>query len=201
MANEKAKFEKVTSPKFRVSFPNIFQPQTFKDENGQAQGEPKYGLVMLFDEAAQKTPEYAAMQRIAKAAVVAKWGSDSSKWPKNLRSPFRDGNDEKGELEGYKDCKFASATTKTRPGLVGADLQPIINADDFYPGCYARATVTAYAYDKKGNRGVAFGLGNVQKVADGESFSGRTKAEDDFEKFDDGGKAAPEADGDDPFMK
>jgi hypothetical protein len=72
-----------------------------------------------------------------------------------------------------------------QPGLVDQNLQRIISTDDFYSGCYARATITAYGYDKAGNKGVAFGLQNVQKLADGERFSGRTAAEDDFEAVDD----------------
>jgi hypothetical protein len=68
-----------------------------------------------------------------------------------------------------------------RPGIVDANLQEIISEDDFYSGCYARATLTAFAYDKLGNKGVAFGLQNIQKLKDGEHLSGRKNAESDFE--------------------
>jgi hypothetical protein len=71
-----------------------------------------------------------------------------------------------------------------QPGLVDASLQRIISEQDFYSGCYARATITAYGYDKAGNVGVAFGLQNVQKLRDGEAFSGRTAAENDFDAVD-----------------
>ena len=64
-------------------------------------------------------------------------------------------------------------------------VQDIIEEKDFYPGCYARATVRAFAYDQAGNRGVAFGLQNIQKLADGEPLGGRTKPHDDFEPVDD----------------
>jgi hypothetical protein len=174
---KKGNDRKTLTPKFRVSFPWVFTPQP-PMEGSPPGTQPKYGVVMLFDEAAQKTPEYEAMRKLANAAVKEKWGD---KVPPNLRSPFRKG-EEKADLEGYgPGVVFVSATSKMQPGLVNANLQKIISQDDFYAGCYARATVVAYAYEKAGNKGVAFGLNNLQKIGDGEAFSGRVKAEDDFE--------------------
>jgi len=72
-----------------------------------------------------------------------------------------------------------------QPGIVDQTLNRIISEDDYYSGCYSRATVTAYGYDKAGNKGVAFGLQNLQKLGDGDRFSGRTAAEDDFDSVDD----------------
>jgi len=187
---------KTTTPKFRASFPWVFEPQP--PMKGSPEGTvPKYGVVMLFDAAAQKSAEFKNMQKLAEAAARDKFGDklvpDGSGWfkiggetakPKTgkpLKNPFRDGA-EKGELEGYGEgVVFASATSKMQPGLVDAQLNRIMSKDDFYAGCYARATVTAYGYDKAGNVGVAFGLQNLQKKGDGDAFSGRTKAEDDFE--------------------
>ncbi|WID42014.1 Cas4 nuclease superfamily protein [Pseudomonas phage ZQG1] len=193
---DKKQIRKVTTPKFRVSFEHVFTPQAPME--GQ-QGDPKYGLSMLFDASAQKTPAYKAMMDLAVAAAKEKFGDkakpDGKGWFHGLRHPFRDGN-EKSELEGYEGCMFASATSKMQPGLVDQNLQRIISTDDFYSGCYARATVTAYGYDKAGNKGVAFGLQNVQKLADGDRFSGRTAAEDDFEAVDDF-----VAESDDSFMQ
>jgi hypothetical protein len=80
---------------------------------------------------------------------------------------------------------FAAATSMRQPGVIDAGKARLMSDDDFYSGCYARATVTAYAYDKSGNKGVAFGLQNLQKLADGEAFSGRVAPEDDFEAVED----------------
>lgn len=176
---------KVTTPKFRASFAWVFKPQPPMEGST---GGPKYGVTMLFDAAARKTPQYDAMKKLAIAAAKEKFGDklkpDGNGWFIGLRNPFRDGA-EKAELEGYEGTMFASATSKMQPGLVDAQLQRIISEEDFYSGCYARATVTAYGYDKAGNRGVAFGLQNIQKLADGEPFSGRTAAENDFDSVDD----------------
>jgi hypothetical protein len=181
---------KVTTPEFRASFAWIFSPQPPME--GAQDPTPKYGVTMLFDEKARKTPQYQAMQNLAVAALKEKFGDkimpDGNGWYKlktggALKNPFRSG-EEKGELEGYAGMVFCAATSKMQPGLVDASLQRIISEQDFYSGCYARATITAYGYDKAGNKGVAFGLQNVQKLRDGEAFSGRTAAESDFDAVD-----------------
>lgn len=159
--------EKVLTPKFRVSFPAVFVPRAAMDG-----AEPKYSVVMLFP----KDTDLSRLKAIAKQAVTEKWGD---KVPKDLRSPFRDG-DEK-ELDGYAGQIFITASSKMKPGLVNGQREAIIEASEFYAGCYARATVNAYAYDRNGNKGVAFGLQNLQKLEEGEPFSGRTKPEDDFD--------------------
>lgn len=163
--------ENVMTPEFRVSFPNVFRPQAPLQEGGT----PKYGLTMLF----KKGEDLSKLKAAAKAAAEEKWGADQAKWPKNLRQPFRDQGEK--DFEGYEDgAVFVSATSKQKPGLVDAQVQPILDEAEFYPGCYARATVRAFAYDAAGNRGVAFGLQNIQKLRDGDPLGGRTKPENDF---------------------
>ena len=162
------------TPEFRVSFPKLFTPEGFQG------GEPKYSIVMLYD----KDTDLTALKKAAHTAAVEKWGADTKKWPKNMRNPFRDGA-EKDNLAGYENCIFVSASSKERPGIVDQKKRPITETDGrFYPGCYARASLRAYAYDFAGNRGVAFGLNNVQLVRDGAPFSGRRSATDDFDEID-----------------
>jgi hypothetical protein len=184
-AKKKADLRKVTTPKFRASFVWAFKPQPPMEGS---QGEPKYGVTMLFDATARKTPNYQAMKDLAVHAAKEKFGDklkpDGKGWFHGLRNPFRDGA-EKPELDGYEGMTFASATSKMQPGIVDQNLQRIISEEDYYSGCFSRATVTAYGYDKAGNKGVAFGLQNLQKVGDGDRFSGRTAAEDDFDSVDD----------------
>jgi hypothetical protein len=191
----KAPARKVTTPKFRASFVYIFKPQPPME--GSANTEPKYGVTMLFDQAAQKTAEFKALKQLALTALREKFGDkpkpDGNGWFVGMKNPLRDGA-EKAEMEGYGEgVIFASATSKMQPGLVDQGLSRIISEQDFFSGCYARATVTAYGFDKAGNKGVAFGLQNVQKLANGEAFSGRTAAEDEFDKVDDAGFADDDA--------
>lgn len=163
--------DKVKTPVFRVSFPQVFEPKGFNN------GEPKFSVVMIFD----KKADLREMRRILKEAAHEKFGA---KLPPTLKDAFRDGEDKK-HLQGYgPGVWFATASSKSRPGLVGPDVSPIVDREEFYAGCYARASVTAFAYDTNGNKGVSFGLNNIQKVRDGERFDGRTAAEDDFEAVD-----------------
>jgi len=180
--------EKVLTPEFRVGFPHVFKPKVF------GQGDPKFSVMMIFE----KKADLAAMKRIAMQAAKEKWGD---KLPPNFRGPLRDGA-EKAHLEGLgTGVVFTTATTKTQPGLVDRELQTIVSPSEFYPGCYARATVHAFAYDNSGNRGVSFGLQNLQKLRDGKPLSGRSRPEDDFDALGDEDEvAAPRSESTDPMF-
>jgi hypothetical protein len=178
--------ETIVTPKFRASYVYVFRPQKAME----AGKDPKYSITMLFDKGA----DLVKLKTAANAAVVEKWGADKTRWPKNLRSPFRDQGEK--NTEGYVAGNvFITATSKQRPGLINSQMQDILEDKDFYSGCYARASVRVFAYDTNGNRGVSFGLQNVQKLADGEPLGGRTKPEQDFEPVGDqeGGAGDPNA--------
>lgn len=165
--------KRVITPEFRVSFPQVFTPKAFEDQ------EPKYSVVMLFD----KKTDLASLKKAAFNAAVEKWGS-KEKFPKNLRMPFRDGS-ERSDTPGYEGTIFISASSKNQPGLVNGKREAILDQKDFYAGCYARAELIAFAYVKAGNKGVSFSLQNVQKLRDGTPFSGRKNAEDVFDAVED----------------
>lgn len=183
----------LTTPEFRVSYPWVFEAQ----EPLQPGGPKKFSVVMLFRTKAdpkkpqEKVVDITPLKQAAMAVVVAKLGPDQAKWPKGLRIPFRDGKEK--DTDGYGDgIIFVSASSKRRPGLVDKNLQAILEPSEFYGGCYARATIAPFYYDRAGNRGVSFGLRNVQKLRDGDPFSGGKAAEDDFDAIagDDGPTAS-----------
>lgn len=175
---------KLLTPKARLSYPNLFRAKA-----AAAGQEPKFSCALLFSPEAQATPEFAAMKAAAQAAAVEKWGA--GKIPAGLRNPFRDAG-EKSDKAGYEaGWVFINVSSSQRPGVVqntSAGLQPIIDENEVYAGCWVIASVNPYAYDASGNRGVSFGLNNVMKVGEGESLGGRSRAEDDF-----AGIAAPPA--------
>lgn len=191
------KKSKIITPEFRVSFPNVFQPRKKKDPKEK----DKYSLCMLFR--VKETPESKAAGEAVvdllplKQAVVDcltdKFGVDRTKWPKGLRLPFRQGTEDgKKEMEGYGEgVEFVNVSSTIRPGLVDQKRQAIIDPSEFYAGCYARAEINAFYYEVSGNKGVSFGLNHIQKIRDGEAFSGRGKAEDVFEAIDLPGGATP----------
>lgn len=157
----KGKETRVRTPEFRVSFPQLFEAKSFQD------GKAKYSVVMVFD----KKADISALKRAANEALVAKWPDPKTR-PK-IKTPFRDGS-EKEHLEGFGDgVIFVTATTTRRPAIVDRSLTPITSEESVYAGCYARAMVSAFAYDWNNmNRGVSFGLHSVQFLRDGEPLAG-----------------------------
>jgi len=157
---------KVMTGLVRGAFVTLATPRAIA---GDANSVAKYGLVMLIDSA---DPQLRVLKEAAQEAAVNKWGS---KMPKTMKSPFRDGNEK--DYQGYKDMIFVatSATADNKPGVVDAQTPPreIHDMSQCYSGAWYRCVVNAYAFEKVGNIGVAFGLNHVQKVADDEAFSGR----------------------------
>lgn len=73
-----------------------------------------------------------------------------------------------------------NANSASAPGIVDADRQPIIERSEMYSGIYGRASINFYAFNVNGNRGIACGLNNLQKLRDGEPLGGKASAEADF---------------------
>lgn len=175
MSFEEKKVVGKQCPEFRVSFENVHKPKAFKD--GQ---EPKYSITMLFP----KNYDLSELKRAAKNALLEKFGADQKRWPKNLRTPFRNG-DEESDQPDYAGMIFVRASSKEKPPVVDQSMNPImpdeVGKQKFYSGCYARASLVAFAYDTNGNRGVSFGLLAVQKTKDGERLGGRRNLAEEFD--------------------
>lgn len=160
-------------------------------------GDPQFSVTLLFDKkTAAVSPEFKEMRRCAMAAAKKKFGD---KLPKNLVSPFHDGDEEKSEDPLFAGMIYLNAKSKTKPGIVGPDVQPLTEEFDFYSGCICRASVYFYGYDTAGNRGVSLLLNNLQKLGDGERLSGgRKPAEADFDALEPENSGTSEVD--DPFL-
>ena len=124
-----------------------------------------------------------------KAAIKAAYEEGESKLKGNgksvpalsvIKTPLRDGDTERPDDEAYKNCYFINANSATAPGIVDADCQPILDHSEVYSGVYGRASINFYAFNSNGNKGIACGLNNLQKIRDGEPLGGKSRAEDDF---------------------
>jgi hypothetical protein len=172
---------KLMTPVFRVSFPQIFEAKAYGNND------PKYSVVGLVQKAVTGKDKAAmvAMKKAAETVAIEKFGEASFRKMRKLgqfKWPFRDG--EEKELDGYgPDVIFFTLSSKMAPGVIGRNKEPL-DEKDVYAGCYARATVSPYTFDNE-SKGVAFGLNNVQKVGDGEAFTQRSTADNDFEEVDD----------------
>ena len=102
-----------------------------------------------------------------------------------LKTPLRDGDAERPDDETYKGSYFINANSATAPGVVDADCNPIIDRSEMYSGVKGRASINLYAYNVNGNRGIACGLNNLQKLSNGTALGGKSRAEDDFATGDD----------------
>lgn len=161
----------------RFSYLHCWEPEAI---NG---GEPKYSVSAIIPKPDKETiKKIQAAVEAAKQEALSKWGG---KIPPNLKLPLRDGDIDRPEDEAYKGCYFFNANSRQAPQVVDKQVQPILDQIEVYSGCYGRISVNFYGYNSNGNRGVAAGLGNIQKLKDGEALSSRTNAEDDFEAVED----------------
>ena len=172
MANQK-NTTKVVTGVVRLSYANIWDPASI---NG---GTPKYGVSLIISKDDEKT--LAAINSAIDNAIkdgAAKFGG---KIPNKaaLKLPLRDGDTERDD-EAYKNAFFVNANSTTAPQIVDRSVQPILDRTEVYSGCYARVSINFYAFNSNGNRGIACGLGNIQKVKDGEPLGGKSSASDDF---------------------
>ena len=161
----------------RFSYLHCWEPDSV---NG---GDPKYSVSAIVPKSDTKTVEAikAAIEQ-AKKDSVSKWGG---KVPGNLKTPLRDGDIDRPDDEAYKGCYFFNANSRQAPQVVDGKVQPVLDQSEVYSGCYGRISVTFYGYNSNGNRGIAAGLGNIQKLKDGEPLGGgRAKAADDFDTVD-----------------
>ena len=98
----------------------------------------------------------------------------------SLRTPLRDGDLERPDDPAYANAYFVNANSTTAPGVVDANRNEILDKSEVYSGCYGRASISFYAFNANGNKGIACGLNNLQKIKDGEPLGGRASAESDF---------------------
>ena len=97
-----------------------------------------------------------------------------------LKTPLRDGDLERPDDPAYANAYFINANSASAPGTVDADRQPILERSEVYSGVYGRASINLYAFNSNGNKGIACGLNNLQKIRDGEPLGSKSRAEDDF---------------------
>lgn len=165
---------KVITGKVRFSYAHVFEPSAI--EEGQ---EKKYSVSLIIPKDDKKT--LSKIEAAIQAALEEGKAKFGGKVPKAYKNPLRDGDEERPDDENYEGCMFVNANSSRKPGLVDENLDPILDKDDFYSGCYGRASINFYAFNVSGNKGIAAGLNNLQKLEDGIRLSGGgASAEEDF---------------------
>ena len=179
---------KIINPTKVVTGVCIFSYLNCWDPKAVEGGKPKFSVSLIIPKSDTKTVEKinAAIQAAYEEGQSKLKGSGKSAPAlSTLKTPLRDGDLERPDDEAYKGCWFINANSATAPGVVDADRQPIIERSEMYSGVKGRASINLYAYNVNGNRGVACGLNNLQKISDGTPLGGKSRAEDDFTTEDD----------------
>ena len=163
---------RVVTNEVRLSYANVWKPKSI---NGS---DEKYSVSLIIPKSDTET--ISLINKAIDQAITDGISKFGGKKPNKgaLKLPLRDGDVEKDD-EAYAD-------SKTAPQIVGLDRMPITDETEVYSGCYAKVSVNFYAFNTNGNKGIACGLGNIQKVRDGGSLGGGSvTAADDFGAADD----------------
>lgn len=174
---------KVVTGKVRFCYVNVFEPTAMNEGDT-----PKYNICVLIPKS-----DTATIDKIKKAIEAAKevgkvkLADKNGRIPANLKLPLRDGDEERPDDPAFEDHYFINANSMRQPSIVDRSLNPIMSRDEFYSGCYGRASISFYAFNVS-SKGIAAGLNNLQKLEDGEMLAGGSTAEEDFggeNKWDD----------------
>ena len=180
----------VTGPRTRFSYCHIWEPKSI---NG---GNPKYSISLIIpkDDAETVKKINAAIGAAYRDGEAKLKGKGSLPQLAALKTPLRDGDLDRPDDPAYAGCWFINANSDRAPGIVDAAAQPILDRSEVYSGCYGRASITFFAFNTNGNRGIACGLNNLQKLRDGEPLGGHISAEQEFAGLTD-------ADDEEDFLK
>ena len=172
MAN-KTNSTKVVTGVVRLSYEHVWEPASIEGSK------PKYSVSLIIPKSDKKTID--AINVAVENAIKDGTAKFGGKIPPraSLKLPLRDGDLER-EDEAYAGSYFVNANSTTAPQIVDRAVQAILDRAEVYSGCYARVSVNFYAFNTNGNKGIACGLGNIQKIRDGEPLGGRSTAAEDF---------------------
>lgn len=180
MSNEKKinPCKVITSGDVRWSYVNVWEP---KSPDGVSA--PKYSVQLIISKDDKVT-----LTAIGKAINAAYEEGKSLLSDKNgrlpalksLKQPMRDGDEEYPDKEEYKNAYFLNCSSVNKPDVVDINIQPILDRSEVYSGVYGRVSINFYAFNKDGNKGIAVGLNNMQKIKDGEPLGSRATAQEDF---------------------
>ena len=169
----------VLGPRTRFSYCNIWEPRSI---NG---GTPKYSMSAIIpkDDLQTVNAVNAAIESAYRDGEAKLKGKGALPPLAALKTPLRDGDLERPDDPAYAGCWFLNANSDKAPGIVDAACNPILDRSEVYSGCYGRVSVTFFAFHSNGNRGIACGLNNIQKLRDGESLGGHISAEAEFAAY------------------
>ena len=172
----------ITGKDSRLSYAHVWEPASI---NG---GNPKYSVCVMFPKTDELTTRKVrnAMEAAYREGEAKLKGNGKTVPPMSaIKLPLRDGDLERPDDPAFAGMWFVNANSDRAPGIVDLDCNQILDRSEIYSGCYCRVSLTFYAFNSNGNRGIACGLNNIQKIRDGEPLGGRMSAEAEFGSLED----------------
>ena len=167
----------ITGVNTRWSYANVWEPKAMEG------GKPKFSVSLIIPKSDTVTVgkiQAAIEEAYREGQSKLKGNAKSVPALSTLKTPLHDGDLKRPDDPVYANAYFVNANSSTAPGVVDANRNEITDKSEVYSGCYGRASINFYAYNANGNRGIACGLNNLQKIRDGEPLGGRASAMSDF---------------------
>lgn len=176
---------KVVTGKVRFSFCHVFEPQA-----PAGGGDPKYSVTLLIPKADAST-----LAKVKAAIAEARTNfcnkNGASALPANPSTTLHDGDGVRASGEPFgpecKGCYVISVSSTQKPVVVDSFGNQITDPGEVYSGCYGRASINFYGYNRQGKKGISAGLLALQKLHDGEPFGTVGSADDFNDGYADGG--------------
>jgi hypothetical protein len=158
----------VVLPEVTIVYPALFKPTI--PRGSAPDTTPTFQLTVLLPANFDKS----GLNRILLSAARGLFGADAEKQiaAGAIKSPYRNQAEKAAAgKEGYSmepGAKYINLRSERQPGVVDAQLQPLLDPSKIYGGCVCNVQVSAYAWNHPtGGRGLSFSLQNVQLVRDG----------------------------------
>lgn len=159
----------VFSGPVRLAFVNLFTP----GKPGTDGGDGKFGAALLFPFGTDMEVFKKIWFDEAHKAFPNNWDPQGN--PVGLHMPFHDQGEKAYSatpLAGYTPGAIHfSATSKFKPNVVDANMNPIVDETRVYSGVWAFVGMNYYSYKNK-KTGIAFGLQTVMIIADDMKLAG-----------------------------
>ena len=161
----------------RFSYLKSHVPEEVTNDDGVTS--LKYGTMVIIDK--KDVATVAAFNSMVKDAVDEHFKGKTAM----LKLPLRDGDEEEDKGDAVKGCWFFNCSSKQKPAVVGTEVNDLtgklepLGPDEIKSGDYGRVSINFFHFIGK-SKGVGVGLGNIQKLKDGEPLGSQRSADDDF---------------------
>ena len=167
----------VTGPRTRLNYVTIVEPAGYYGST------PKYSLCLLIPKDDTETVDKinTAMRAAYELGQGKLKNTDGSIPPyESIRSPLRDGDEERPNSAAFRNCYFLNAKSKYKPKVFNARNEEIFDPSFIKSGDYGRVSLNFFVYAAPGNKGLSAGLNNIKFIREGEPIGRRYDPAEEF---------------------